>query len=151
VTAEESRLDEARIRKSYWQRWGPYLSERAWGAVREDYSANGAAWEHLPHRPCAILKELYFYLNSTPTHSFMKNLYKYPQAAFPHQQLIEGNLWRGRNDPEFELADTGAFADNGYFEILAEYSKSDPEGFTRSGAWKTMPNFMKRSSLPTEP
>jgi hypothetical protein len=178
VTAEESRLEEARNRSSHWQRWGPYLSERAWGTVREDYSANGAAWEHLPHDHarskayrwnedglagicdrhqfvCFALalwngkdpilkerlfgltgnegnhgedvKELYFYLDSTPTHSYMKYLYKYPQAAFPYQQLIEANRWRGRNDPEFELADTGAFAENRYFDILIEYAKSDPE------------------------
>jgi hypothetical protein len=178
VTAEESRLEEARNRSSHWQRWGPYLSERAWGTVREDYSANGAAWEHLPHDHarskayrwnedglagicdrhqfvCFALalwngkdpilkerlfgltgnegnhgedvKELYFYLDSTPTHSYMKYLYKYPQVAFPYQQLIEANRWRGRNDPEFELADTGAFAENRYFDILIEYAKSDPE------------------------
>ena len=160
LTAEDKRLEESRDRKSHWKRWGPYLSERAWGTVREDYSANGDAWEFLPHdharskayrwnedgiagicdrhqHICFALalwnekdpilkermfgltgkegnhgedvKEYYFYLDSTPTHSYMKYLYKYPQAEFPYAQLVEENRRRGKNDPEFELMDTGVF------------------------------------------
>ena len=160
LTAEDKRVEESRDRKSHWKRWGPYLSERAWGTVREDYSANGDAWEYLPHDQarskayrwnedgiagicdrhqhiCFALalwngsdpilkerlfgltgkqgnhgedvKEYYFYLDSTPTHSYMKYLYKYPQAEFPYAQLVEENRRRGKNDPEFELMDTGVF------------------------------------------
>src|SRR5208283_2255758 len=157
LTAEDKRLEESRDRKSHWKRWGPYLSERAWGTVREDYSANGTAWEYLPHdharsrayrwnedgiagicdrhqHICLALalwnekdpilkerifgltgnqgnhvedvKEYYFYLDSTPTHSYMRMLYKYPQAEFPYAQLLEENQRRGRNAPEFELLET---------------------------------------------
>ena len=160
-----------------WKRWGPYLSERQWGTVREDYSEHGAVWEYFPHdharsrayrwgedgllgicdrqgRLCfalalwnerdAILKErlfgltgkegnhgedvkeCYFYLDSTPTHSYMKALYKYPQAAFPYEQLVDENRRRGRNDPEFELTDTGIFDDNRYFDVTIEYAKASP-------------------------
>src|SRR5579872_6518704 len=175
---EDQRLEEARSRKKYWKRWGPYLSEREWGTVREDYSANGAAWEYFPHdqarsrayrwgedgiggicdshqRICFALalwnrrdpilkerlfgltgnegnhgedvKECYFYLDSTPTHSYMKFLYKYPQAPFPYAQLTEENRRRGKLDPELELMDTGVFAENRYFDIVMEYAKNDPE------------------------
>src|SRR5438128_8343707 len=168
-TAEEVRLTEARERRAHWKRWGPYLSERAWGTVREDYSADGSAWEYLPHDHarsrayrwgedglagisdrhqyiCFALalwngrdpilkerafgltgnegnhgedvKEYYFYLDSTPTHSYMKWLYKYPQAEFPYQQLVEETRRRGRDDPEYELLDTGVFAENRYFEVV---------------------------------
>ncbi len=161
-----------------WQHWGPYISERAWGTVREDYSPNGCAWDYFPHdaarsrayrwnedglagisddrgRMCFALalwngqdpilkerlfgltgpqgnhgedvKEVYFYLDSTPTHSYMRMLYKYPQAAFPYQQLVEENARRRRQDPEFELLDTGIFADNRYFDIFVEYAKAAPE------------------------
>src|SRR6516164_2941491 len=160
MTAEEKRLEESRNRKAHWKRWGPYVSERAWGTVREDYSADGTACEYLPHdqarskayrwnedgiagicdrrqKICfalamwnggdAILKErlfglnghegnhgedvkeCYYYLDSTPTHSYMKYLYKYPQKAFPYEQLVAENRRRGRNQPEFELLDTGVF------------------------------------------
>src|SRR5437870_4689721 len=154
MTQEEFRLDEARDRKVHWKRWGPYLAERAWGTVREDYSAGGSAWEFLPHdharskayrwnedgiagicdrhqKICFALalwngrdpilkerlfgltgnegnhgedvKECYFYLDSTPTHSYMKCLYKYPQAAFPYDRLLAANSSRGRDAREFEL------------------------------------------------
>jgi len=178
TTREERRLEEDRQRVQYWKRWGPYLSERAWGSVREDYSAGGTAWEYFPHdharsrayrwnedglggfcdrhqRICfaialwnrrdAILKErlfgltgnegnhgedvkeYYFYVDSTPTHSYMKFLYKYPQAAFPYSDLVEENRRRGKDQPEYELIDTGAFADNRYFDVQIEYAKADPE------------------------
>src|SRR5271165_4306229 len=178
LTAEDKRLEESRDRKSHWKRWGPYLSERAWGTVREDYSANGTAWEFLPHdharskayrwnedgiagicdrhqHICFALtlwngrdpilkerlfgltghegnhaedvKEYYFYLDSTPTHSYMKYLYKYPQAEFPYAQLVAENRRRGKNDPEFELMDTGVFEDDRYFDVIVEYAKASPE------------------------
>ena len=161
-----------------WRHWGPYLSERAWGTVREDYSPDGSAWEYFPHdaarsrvyrwnedglagisddkgRMCFALalwnghdpilkerlfgltgpqgshgedvKEAYFYLDSTPTHSYMRMLYKYPQVAFPYQQLIDENARRGRQDPEFELLDTGVFDGNRYFDVFVEYAKAAPE------------------------
>jgi hypothetical protein len=178
MTHEEARLTEDRERKAYWKRWGPYLSERQWGTVREDYSATGEAWDYFTHdqarsrtyrwgedgiagisdnhqRLCfaialwngedAILKErmfgltgsegnhgedvkeYYFYLDSTPTHSYMKSLYKYPQAAFPYTQLVEENRRRNRLEPEFELLDTGVFADDRYFDVFVEYAKASPE------------------------
>ncbi len=178
MTEEEARLAANRDRRAYWKRWGPYLSERQWGTVREDYSPNGTAWEYLPHdharsrayrwgedgiagisdnhqRLCfaialwngadAILKErmfgltgsegnhgedvkeYYFYLDNTPTHSYMKYLYKYPQAAFPYTQLVEENQRRGRQSPEFELLDTGVFASDRYFDVFVEYAKKSPE------------------------
>ena len=177
VTAEARRLDEDRARQKYWKRWGPYLSERAWGTVREDYSAYGTAWDYLPHdharshayrwnedglagisdrhqRICFALalwneqdavlkerlfgltgsegnhgedvKEYYFYLDSTPTHSYMRWLYKYPQRAFPYTQLVEENRRRGREAPEFELIDTGVFDDGRYFDVVTEYAKRSP-------------------------
>jgi hypothetical protein len=178
MTSEERRLEEAGARKAHWQRWGPYLSERAWGTVREDYSSNGAVWEYLPHEHArsrayrwnedgiagicdrhqyicfAIalwngrdpilkerlfgltgnqgnhgedVKEQYFYLDSTPTHSYMKYLYKYPQAEFPYARLLEENLRRDKHSPEFELLDTGVFAENRYFDVMVEYAKDSPE------------------------
>ena len=178
MTNEEIRLSEARDRKRHWKRWGPYLSERAWGTVREDYSADGNAWEYFPHDHARSrtyrwnedglagisdrrqlicfavalwnerdpilkerlfgltgkegnhgedVKECYFYLDSTPTHSYMKYLYKYPQAAFPYTQLLEENRRRGRNDPEFELLDTGVFDEDRYFDVCVEYAKADVE------------------------
>ena len=174
MTAEERRLEESRARRVNWKRWGPYLSERAWGTVREDYSAGGTAWEYFSHdqarsrayrwnedgiagisdRHQSIcfavalwneqdpilkerlfgltgnegnhgedVKEYYFYLDSTPTHSYMKFLYKYPQRAFPYSQLVDENRRRSRRDPEFELADSGVFADNRYFDVFVEYAK----------------------------
>jgi hypothetical protein len=178
ATAEHQRLEEARTYNAHWKRWGPYVSERAWGTVREDYSANGDAWSYLPHDHarskayrwnedgiagicdrhqyvCFALglwnekdpilkerifgltgpegnhgedvKEYYFYLDSTPTHSYMKYLYKYPQAEFPYERLVEENRRRGKNDPEFELLDTGVFDDDRYFDVVVEYAKASPE------------------------
>ncbi|HEX6283923.1 MAG TPA: hypothetical protein VFZ71_03570 [Pyrinomonadaceae bacterium] len=178
LTAEEKRLDESRLRKAHWKRWGPYVSERAWGTVREDYSAYGTAWDYLPHdharsrayrwnedgiagicdrrqKICfalalwngrdAILKErlfgltgsegnhgedvkeYYYYLDSTPTHSYMKYLYKYPQRAFPYSELVAVNRQRGKLAPEFELIDTGVFDDDRYFDVTVEYAKADVE------------------------
>ena len=175
MTPEEQRLDEARERTAHWKRWGPYLSERQWGTVREDYSRDGSAWEYLPHdharsrayrwgedgiagisdnhqRLCFAwafwngrdpilkerlfgltgpqgnhgedVKECYFYLDSTPTHSYMKYLYKYPQAAFPYRDLLEENRRRGRSAPEYELLDTGVFDEDRYWDILIEYAKA---------------------------
>jgi hypothetical protein len=178
MTHEEIRLEESRERKAHWKRWGPYLSERAWGTVREDYSPHGTAWEYLPHdlaRSKAYrwnedglagisdrhqyicfavalwngrdpilkerlfgltgnegnhgedVKECYYYLDSTPTHSYMKYLYKYPQAEFPYAKLVEENRRRDRSAREFELADTGVFDENRYFDVLVEYAKGSPE------------------------
>ena len=178
MNAEEQRLEESRNKSAHWKRWGPYLSERAWGTVREDYSAHGTAWEHLPHdharskayrwnedgiagisdrhqKICFAVamwngrdpilkerlfgltgnegnhgedvKECYFYLDSTPTHSYMKYLYKYPQAGFPYEQLIQENRRRGRDAREFELIDTGAFQEDRYFDVQVEYAKGGCE------------------------
>jgi Glycosyl hydrolase family 63 C-terminal domain len=177
-TVEDIRLEEGRTRKKHWKRWGPYLSERQWGTVREDYSAGGTAWEYFPHdhaRSRAYrwgedgiggisdrhqmicfglamwngrdpilkerlfgvtghdgnhgedVKEQYFYLDSTPTHSYMRMLYKYPHAVFPYTQLVEENRRRGKDQPEFELLDTGVFAENRYFDVFVEYAKADVE------------------------
>src|SRR5687768_14025464 len=178
LTAEERRLEQSRERKAHWKRWGPYLSERAWGTVREDYSQYGTAWDYFPHDHarsrayrwnedglagisdrhqliCFALalwngrdpilkerafgltgsegnhgedvKEYYFYLDSTPTHSYMKYLYKYPQSEFPYDQLVEENRRRGKLAPEYELMDTGIFDDNRYFDVFVEYAKADVE------------------------
>ena len=178
MTKEELRLKEARERSAHWKRWGPYLAERQWGTVREDYSPHGTAWDFFPHdharsrayrwgedglggitdnhgRLCFALalwnghdpilkerlfgltgpegnhgedvKEYYFYLDSTPTHSYMKFLYKYPQAAFPYGTLIEENGGRDRQAPEFELIDTGVFDGDRYFDVLVEYAKAAPD------------------------
>jgi hypothetical protein len=178
MNAEEKRLEESRKRKVHWKRWGPYLSERQWGTVREDYSPYGTAWEFFPHdhaRSRAYrwgedgimgisdrhqlvcfglafwngrdpilkerlfgltgnegnhgedVKEYYFYLDSTPTHSYMKALYKYPQREFPYGKLVEENRRRNRTDFEFELLDTGAFAENRYFDVFTEYAKASAE------------------------
>ncbi len=176
--AEQGRLDEDTRRERNWKRWGPYVSERQWGTVREDYSADGTCWEYFPHdharsrayrwgedgllgisdregRLCFALalwngrdpilkerlfgltghegnhgedvKECYFYLDSTPTHSYMRALYKYPQAEFPYAHLVNENRRRGLNDPEFELADAGVFDDDRYFDVTAEYAKAAPD------------------------
>jgi hypothetical protein len=178
VTAEEKRLQSSVERTEYWKRWGPYLSERAWGTVREDYSADGSAWTYLPHdhaRSRAYrwnedgiagisdrhqiicfamafwngrdpllkerlfglagpegnhgedVKEYYFYLDCTPTHSYMKYLYKYPQTAFPYAELVEENRRREKSAPEYELLDTGVFNEDRYFDIFVEYAKADAE------------------------
>src|ERR1700680_1599426 len=178
MTREEIRLEEARLQRLDWMRWGPNLSERAWGTVREDYSANGTAWQYFPHdharsrafrwsedglagicdrrqficfalalwngrdpilkerlfgltgsegRHGEDVKEYYFYLDSTPTHSYMKYLYKYPQSAFPYSALLDGNRRRSRADPEYELLDTGVFDQNRYFGVFVEYAKANVE------------------------
>jgi hypothetical protein len=178
ATAEGKRLREAKAGKLEWKQWGPYLSERAWGTVREDYSSNGAAWDYFPHdhararafrwnedglggisddqqRLCFAIalwngqdpilkerlfgltgsegnhgedvKEYYFYLDSTPTHSYMKMLYKYPQRAFPYAELVEMNRQRGKDAPEHELFDTGIFAENRYFDVFIEYAKASAD------------------------
>jgi hypothetical protein len=178
MTAEDRRLAETQARTAHWRRWGPYLSERQWGTVREDYSPHGTAWDSFPHdharsrayrwgedgllgisdnhqRLCFALalwnekdpilkerlfgltgsegnhgedvKDYYFYLDSTPTHAYMKGLYKYPQAEFPYGRLVEENRQRGRRDPEFELVDTGIFEEGRYFDIVAEYAKATPD------------------------
>jgi hypothetical protein len=178
MNAEEMRLAEAREQQRPWKKWGPYLSERQWGTVREDYSDNGDAWHYFPHdqarsrayrwgedglagicddhqRLCFALalwngqdpilkerlfglthsegnhgedvKEYYFYLDSTPTHSYMKYLYKYPQAAYPYDTLVATNRSRGRQDFEYELIDTGVFDQDRYFDVFVEYAKGSPE------------------------
>ena len=178
MTAEERRLQEDRDRTAYWRRWGPYLSERQWGTVREDYSPYGSAWDYFPHdharsrayrwgedgiagisdnhqRLCFALalwngadpilkerlfglsspegnhaedvKECYFYLDNTPSHAYMKYLYKYPQAAFPYSQLVAENQRRGYADFEYELIDTGIFEGDRYFDVFVEYAKNSPE------------------------
>jgi hypothetical protein len=178
MTEEEKRLAQAREGREPWRLWGPYLSERAWGTVREDYSANGAAWEYFPHdharsrvyrwnedglagvcderqRLCFAIalwngrdpilkerlfgltgdegnhgedvKEYYYYLDNTPSHAWMSCLYKYPQRAFPYQWLLEENRRRGKDDPEFELLDTGVFEEDRYFDVLVEYAKASPD------------------------
>ena len=177
-TAEQVRLDEAHERTAHWRRWGPYLADRQWGTVREDYSTNGDAWGYLPHdharsrayrwgeeailgisdnhqRLCFGLglwngrdpilkeryfgftgpegnhgedvKEYYFYLDATPTHSYMKGLYKYPQGEYPYARLLEENRRRNRRDREFELLDTGIFDERRYFDVTVEYAKAAPE------------------------
>ena len=179
-TAEHKRLIDSEARQADWKNWGPYVSERAWGTVREDYSATGEAWDYFPHdhaRSRAYrwnedglagvcnrfqniclgvalwnehdpilkerlfgltgqegnhgedVKEYYFYLDSTPTHSYMKMLYKYPQVAYPYAELVAENGRRAKSDPEFELIDAlgDAFAENRYFDVFIEYAKADEE------------------------
>jgi hypothetical protein len=200
-TTEDLRLEEARQRKKHWKRWGPYLSERQWGTVREDYSAEGTAWEFFPfehaharayrwgedglggisdrHQMICLavalwngrdpilkerlfgltgnqgnhgedVKEQYFYLDCTPTHSYMRMLYKYPQAEFPYRQLVEENQKRGRGNPEFELLDTGIFNENRYFDVFIEYAKSDWEDIlVRITAHNRGPEAAEIHLLPT--
>src|SRR5580698_6338698 len=175
---EELRLQEASVSNVPWRRWGPYLSERQWGTVREDYSAHGTAWDYFPHdharsrayrwgedglagfsddkqQLCFALalwngtdpilkerlfgltnsegnhgedvKEYYFYLDSTPTHSYMKYLYKYPQSEYPYRDLVDTNRGRSREEFEYELLDTGIFDEDRYFDVFVEYAKADPE------------------------
>jgi hypothetical protein len=178
MTAEHDRLEEVRERAVPWKHWGPYLSERQWGTVREDYSKGGNAWDYFSHdqarsrayrwgedglagfsdyrqQLCFALalwngkdpilkerlfgltnsesnhgedvKEYYFYLDSTPTHSYMKYLYKYPQVEFPYVDLVHTNRARSRNESEYELLDTGVFKENRYFDVFVEYAKESPE------------------------
>ncbi len=175
---ERARLDEDARRERNWRRWGPYLADRQWGTVREDYSPNGDCWSYLPHdharsrayrwgedgllgitdRECRLcfalalwnerdpflkerlfgltgpegnhgedVKELYYFLDATPTFSYARALYKYPQAEFPYAQLREENGRRGLGDPEYEIEDTGVFEDGRYFDVYVEYAKADPE------------------------
>ena len=177
-SAERRRLEEDASRERNWKRWGPYLSERQWATVREDYSAHGECWDYFPHdharsrayrwgedgllgicdRKCRLafalalwngrdpilkerlfgltgpegnhgedVKELYYYLDATPTHSYAKSLYKYPQAAFPYSELVDENRRRGREEREYELLDTGVFDHNRYFDVFCEYAKAGPD------------------------
>src|SRR5262245_33626672 len=178
MSAEYDRLQEARDKKIAWKKWGPYLSERQWGTVREDYSANGDAWNYFTHDQarsrayrwgedglggisdhhqvlCFALalwngqdpilkerlfgftnsegnhgedvKEYYFYLDSTPTHSYMKYLYKYPQAAYPYGDLVDRNRQRTKTEMEYELLDTGVFDDDRYCDVFVDYAKDSPD------------------------
>ena len=178
MNAEQTRLQEEHDRKAYWWRWGPYLSERQWGTVREDYSATGEAWDYFPHdharsrayrwgedgllgisdnhqRLCFALalwnehdpilkerafgltgsegnhgedvKEYYFYVDATPSHSYLKGNYKYPHAAFPYEDLLRTNAARGKAKMEYELLDTGIFDENRYFDVTVEYAKASPD------------------------
>jgi Glycosyl hydrolase family 63 C-terminal domain len=177
MNEEIQRLEEDQARTKNWKRWGPYLSERQWATVREDYSQEENPWEYFPHeharsrvyrwgedgllgitdRQCRLcfalslwngrdhilkerlfgltgpegnhgedVKECYFYLDSSPTHSYLKALYKYPQSAFPYDELVRENRWRSLNLPEYELIDTGIFEDSRYFDVFAEYAKKSP-------------------------
>src|SRR5258705_6709309 len=178
MDAEHRRLEETRSKAAPWRKWGPYLTERQWGTVREDYSDNGDAWNYFSHDQarsrayrwgedglggisddrqllCFALalwngkdpilkerlfgltnsegnhgedvKECYFYLDSTPTHSYMKYLYKYPQEVYPYSDLVDTNRRRGRHELEYELLDTGVFDTNRYFDVFVEYAKASPE------------------------
>ena len=178
LTPEDDRLEEDRLGQRKWREWGPYLSERQWGTVREDYSQDGSAWDYFTHDAarsrayrwgedgiagisdnqqllCFSLgmwngrdpilkerlfgltgnegnhgedvKELYYYLDATPTHSYLKMLYKYPQGAFPYEWLLNENRARGRSSPEFELIDTGLFTEDRYFDVTIEYAKNTPD------------------------
>src|ERR1700756_557659 len=199
-TAEGRRLLETHG-KLLWRRWGPYVSERSWGTVREDYSPNGAAWDFLCHDAArskayrwgedglaAIcdryqllcfsfalwdgkdpilkerafgltpgegnhgedVKEYYFYLDNTPTHSYMKYLYKYPQAAYPYADLVETNRRRSKRDMEYELLDTGIFNEDRYFDVFVEYAKAGPEDIlVRITAINRGPDTAELHLLPT--
>src|ERR1700737_4059018 len=184
-----------------WHHWGPYLSDRQWGTVREDYSPGGTAWEYFPHdhaRSRAYrwgedgimgisdrhqmicfglalwngrdpilkerlfgptghqgnhgedVKEYYFYLDSTPTHTYMRALYKYPQRAFPYTDLVQENRRRGKNHTEYQLVDTGVFAENRYFDVEVEYAKVDPRDLViRFNATNRGPDAARLHLLPT--
>ena len=183
MNAEQTRLEEARTKSASWKKWGPYLSERQWGTVREDYSESGDAWNYFPHdharsrayrwgedglagfsddrqRLCFALalwngrdpilkerlfglsngegnhgedvKEYYFYLDATPTHSYMKYLYKYPQAAYPYDDLVATNRNRGRGNPEYELLDTGCVRPGSLFRHLRGIRQSVAGGCAHS-------------------
>jgi hypothetical protein len=201
LTAEEQRLQASSERVAHWKRWGPYLAERQWGTVREDYSANGDAWDYFPHdhaRSRAYrwgedgiagfcdrhqhicfglalwnekdrilkerlfgltnregnhgedVKEYYYYLDATPTSSYLQFLYKYPQAAYPYDQLREENAKRTRHEPEYELIETGVFAENRYFDIFVEYAKVTFEDIVvRITAWNRGPQPARLHLLPS--
>ena len=198
---EKERLEAAKSQNIPWRKWGPYLSERQWGTVREDYSEGGDAWNYFTHdharsrayrwgedglagisddhqRLCFALalwngkdpilkerlfgltnsegnhgedvKEYYFYLDSTPTHSYMKYLYKYPQAPYPYADLVDTNRHRSRNDVEYELLDTGVFNEDKYFDIFVEYAKDGPEDIlVRITAVNRGPDAAELHLLPT--
>ncbi|HUK19586.1 MAG TPA: hypothetical protein VLW65_24360, partial [Bryobacteraceae bacterium] len=198
---EHDRLEASRLRQAHWNRWGPYLAERAWGTVREDYSANGDAWDYFTHEQAPLrayrwnedgiagisdrhqlicfalalwngrdailkerlfgltggegnhgedVKECYFYLDNTPTHSYMKCLYKYPQAPFPYERLRAEGRGRTRRDSEFELIDTGIFSGDRYFDIVVEYAKASPEDIlVRFTVWNRGPEAAPLHVLPT--
>src|SRR5262245_24233036 len=195
------RLQEARSANIPWRKWGPYLSERQWGTVREDYSQDGNAWDYFSHDQARSrayhwgedglagisddkqllcfgvalwnskdpilkerlfgltnsesnhgedVKEYYFYLDSTPTHSYMKYLYKYPQAPFPYAALVEENQRRGKHIGEYELVDTGVFAEDRYFDVVAEYAKATPADIlVRIGVTNRGPETAPLDLLPT--
>ena len=201
MNAEQARLQENNSPERPWHFWGPYLAERAWGTVREDYSANGDAWNYFPHdharsrayrwnedgiagisdfkgRLCFAfafwnerdpflkerlfgvtgpqgnhgedVKEVYFYSDATPTHSYMSMLYRYPQTAFPYEELVRQNATRGKFDPEFELWDTNALADNRFFDIEIEYAKAEPNDILiRATATNCGPHPATLHLLPT--
>ncbi|MGD0964443.1 MAG: glucosidase [Candidatus Acidiferrales bacterium] len=201
MTSEEQRLQASVEREVHWKRWGPYLSERQWGTVREDYSANGDVWNYFPHdharsrayrwgedgiggicdrhqHICFALalwnekdsilkerlfgltnlegnhgedvKEYYYYLDATPTSSYLKFLYKYPHTAFPYAQLVEENQKRTRQDPEYELMDTGVFAESRYFDVFVEYAKTTSEDIAiRITVWNRGPEPAALHLLPT--
>jgi hypothetical protein len=200
-TAESERLEAARSQNVPWKKWGPYLSERQWGTVREDYSENGNAWDYFTHDQarsrayrwgedglagisddkqnlCFALalwngsdpilkerlfgltnsegnhgedvKEYYFYLDSTPTHSYMKYLYKYPQRTYPYADLVNTNRKRARSDFEYELIDTGVFDDDRYFDVFVEYAKDTPEEILVAiTVWNRGPEQATLHVLPT--
>jgi len=200
-TREQKRLNDAREADVPWKKWGPYLSERQWGTVREDYSEGGDAWNYFTHdharsrayrwgedglagisddkqHLCFALalwngkdpilkerlfgltnnegnhgedvKEYYFYLDSTPTHSYMKYLYKYPQAAYPYADLVETNRRRSKNEMEYELLDTGVFNEDRYFDVFLEYAKEGPEDIlVRITAVNRGPDAAELHLLPT--
>jgi hypothetical protein len=200
-TSEQRRLNEAREKGTPWKKWGPYLSERQWGTVREDYSQDGNAWDYLSHEQArsrayrwgedglagisddkqqlcfAIalwngkdpilkerlfgltnsegnhgedVKEYYFYLDSTPTHSYMKYLYKYPQQEFPYYDLVDKNRRRSRDEFEYELLDTGVFDSDRYFDVFVEYAKGDPEDILiRVSIYNRGPELAEVHLLPT--
>lgn len=193
--------EQQRLQTPHWKKWGPYLSERQWGTVREDYSEHGQAWDYFPHdharsrvyrwgedgiagisdelqRICFAVtlwngqdpilkerlfgltgnegnhgedvKELYYYLDSTPTHSFMKHLYKYPQTAYPYEDLVVTNRNRSKTEPEYELLDTGIFNENRYFDVFTEYAKNDTEDICiRITAYNRGPAAAALHLLPT--
>ena len=201
LTAEQRRLTGTQMGGAEWKQWGPYLSERAWGTVREDYSPDGSAWDYFPHDHarsrayrwsedglagicddrqylCFALalwngrdpilkerlfglsgtegnhgedvKEYYYYLDSTPSHSYMKMLYKYPQSAFPYAGLTETNRLRGRNAPEYELIDSGVFDEDRYFDVFVEYAKAGPADLlVRISAANRGPDPAELHLLPT--
>lgn len=200
-SAEEKRLQATREGSFNWRQWGPYLAERAWGTVREDYSPGGTAWDYFTHEQARSrayrwnedglagicdeqqflcfsvalwngqdpilkerlfgltgeegnhgedVKELYYYLDNTPSHAYMKCLYKYPQAAFPYSHLVEENARRGKNEPEFELIDTGVFDEDRYFDVTIEYAKASPSDVLISiSVTNRGPEPAKISLLPT--